>query len=152
MATRGPEPFFLRIEALREQKRMSVKALCVAAEISLETYRKWKLGLTRRPDTETFERVAKALGVDLPAIIVGPEAAPPRDANDEVIEDYIVSPMGADLTAEQRTQLRRSKEWIPHQQRPLLPREVHSLADLIRSWSSGAVPIPLNRQKNRPLR
>ena len=129
---------------------MSVKALCEASKVSTESYRKWKLGLTRHLRGDVAERVAEALGVPISAIVDNTDA-PARDPDLEVIEEYISGSMGADLTSEQRDELRLSKNWIPRRH-PMTIREVHMAADLIRSAFNNNVPGALNRPKNRPQR
>lgn len=79
--------------------------------------------------------VARALGVPIHQLILDGEDTYGDEAigtNGALIESYLDSPDGRDLTREEQRQLRLSVSWVPGH-RPLVWSEVRQMADLLRA-------------------
>lgn len=143
MAAPGAGPIARKIEALLEERGLSKAELSRRTGISQQAMQKWWKG-TSVPTLDTRRLIAHVLSIPLSDLLNETEERAKAES-DKAIEQYIASPMGADLNQEQRDQLRLSIVWIDAH-RPMQPREVHAAAELIRLRVRGGtdVPPPLN--------
>lgn len=145
LAAPGAGPIAHKIEALLAERGISKAELGRRIGVSQQAMQKWWNG-TAVPTLETRRLIARALGLPLSELLNEAEEQAKAES-DKAIEQYIASPMGADLTQEQRDHLRLSIVWIDAH-RPMQPREVHAAAELIRLRVRGDLTPPMNPKGN----
>jgi transcriptional regulator with XRE-family HTH domain len=123
-------PVVRRIRALCDERRMSYAELGRRAGFTTQASQKWFRGESL-PALETRMRIARELGIPFESLLDGATETTPPMTSDEVIEQYIQSPIGEDLSEEEARQLRLSAAWVPGN-RALTWREVSTMAEFLR--------------------